>query len=56
MSSSLVYFKNGLEYITRGDYPGVYPFDEISAADLGFKKLSRSYEALFYFFSSPPLV
>ena len=25
-----------------GDCPGFYPFDEISAAELGFEKFSRS--------------
>ena len=29
LSSSLVHFKNGPEYLTRGDSPGIYPFDEI---------------------------
>ena len=30
-SSALVHFKNGPEYLTGRDSPGVYPFDEISA-------------------------
>ena len=34
-----------------GNYPSVYPFDEISAEELGFKKFSRSSEVLFIFSS-----
>ena len=53
LSSFLVYFKNGFEYLTMGT---VQVFDEISAAELGFKKFSRSSKVLFYFFLSSPLV
>ena len=28
---SLIHFKNGPKYLTRGESPGVYPLDEISA-------------------------
>ena len=49
-SSSVVYFKNSLEYPTRYDSPSVYPFDEIPAAEHGFEKFSRSCEILFIFY------
>ena len=31
----------------KGDCPGVYPFDEISAVELGLEKFSHSYKAFF---------
>ena len=37
--------------ILLGDSPGIYPFDEISAAEIGFEKFSRSSETLFFRFS-----
>ena len=33
--------------ILQGDSSGVYPFDEISAAEIGFEKFSISSEILF---------
>ena len=36
--------------ILQRDRPGVYQFDEISAAELGFKNLSRLSEVFFYDF------
>ena len=35
----------------KGYCTGVYPFDEVSAAELGFQKFSRFSESLFLFFS-----
>ena len=48
-NSSFIDFKNGSEYFMR---EAVYnPFDEISATEFDFKKLSRSSEVtIFYFF------
>ena len=52
LSSSIVHFKNGPEY--PWGRPGVYPLDSIFAEELGFEKLSRSFEVLFsnFFLSS----
>ena len=34
LSSSLVHFMNGSEYLTRGgDSPGIYPFDKVPAIE-----------------------
>ena len=50
LSSSLVHFKNSPEYLYKGYCPGVYPFDEIFAAGLGFEKHFCSLEILFSYF------
>ena len=40
----------------KGDSPGVYPFDKLPSAELGFEKFSRSSEVLFsYFFFHFPV-
>ena len=49
-SSSFVYFKNTSQYITRGDSPGIYSFEEISATELGFEKFSCPCEKILYLF------
>ena len=43
LSFSFVHLKNGPEYLTNVTCPGVFPFDEISAAELGLEKLFRSF-------------
>ena len=47
-----LHFKNGPEYITSETAQMFNPFDKISATQLGFKKLSRSSDVLFFLFSS----
>ena len=47
LSSFLDPFKNGPEYHTSRDSQGVYFFDKISSAEIGFKKFSCSFEVLF---------
>ena len=51
LSSSLVHFKNGPKYLTKGDNPGFYSFHEISAAaELSFKKFFHLLEVLLSYF------
>ena len=47
MCSLLVYIKNGPDYLTKENCPD----DEISAAEFGFVKFSRSFEVFFSRFS-----
>ena len=47
MSSFFVNFKEWSRVSYNGGYPGIYPFDEISAAELCFEQFSRSPEVLF---------
>ena len=46
-SFPFVHFKNGPVYLTIEYSPGVYLFEEISAADLSFGKLPHSSKLLF---------
>ena len=48
--SSLINIKNGLEYLTRGDNQGIFPFDEISAFEDCHQKRFRFVCFLFLFF------
>ena len=45
------FFKNGPKHLTKKDCPGIYSFDEISAANFGFKKFSSFWRYSFFTFS-----
>ena len=49
LSTSLVYFMNGPEYLTMNN-SGVHLFDKIFTAELGLQKFSRFFEILFSYF------
>ena len=48
LSSSLIHFKKALGYFTK-NFPDIYSFDKISAADFGFEKFSYFSEVFLTF-------
>ena len=56
LNSSRVHLKNSLKYLAKWNSSGVYPFDKMPAAELGFEKYSYSSEILFVIFLYSPLV
>ena len=61
LTSYLVHFKNGPEYLIMGNWSDIYTSEEISASEFGLGKFSCSFEVLLpYFFlflwSTPSLL
>ena len=50
LSYSLVHFKNGPEYLTSGDSPGIYPFNKVPAIEFCLEQFSGSSEIFFFNF------